>query len=138
MGYDVSQVDSKFFMSHKNKVKALEALKRTATRKSEMRGGDSNGNKWFSFTDMDYIKDVHLEDALEKFGLAVETNGDNDIISISVEGYKLGQEDIALEAIAPWVKSGSYIEMSGEDGCLWRWTFENKKFAEVEVKISWK
>jgi hypothetical protein len=42
--------------------------------------------------------------------------------SLSLVHYdsKVGQEDLFLEAIAPFATPGSYIEWKGEDGFRWR------------------
>lgn len=32
---------------------------------------------------------------------------------------------------------GSYIEMRGEDGALWRWVFDGKTCKEITAKITW-
>ena len=53
------------------------------------------------------------------------------------EGEKLGSDYELFCAVAPFVEDGSYIEMSGEDGCLWRWVFENGKCMEVYPTITW-
>lgn len=42
---------------------------------------------------------------------------------------------IFLKEIAPFVKAGSYIEMEGEDGGIWRWVFDGKTMKEIDGKV---
>jgi hypothetical protein len=58
-------------------------------------------------------------------------------VRIHFEGEKIGQEDLLFEAIAPWVRDGSYIEMSGEDDAMWRWFFHAGECHEVTPTIIW-
>jgi len=53
------------------------------------------------------------------------------------EREKIGQEDLLFDAIAPWVREGSYIEMSGEDDAMWRWVFRGGGCHEVTPTITW-
>jgi len=62
---------------------------------------------------------------------------DGNIIDLTFFGEKYGDDLIMLNAIAPWVKPGSYIEMSGEDGSMWRWAFDGSQCKEVYPKIEW-
>jgi len=50
---------------------------------------------------------------------------------------KLGDECIWMDAIAPFIESGSFIEILGEDGEMWRWVFNDGKMKEIYPKISW-
>ena len=43
-----------------------------------------------------------------------------------------------FNCIATFVEDGSYIEMVGEDGDLWRWVFTNNNNCEWEYpEIKW-
>jgi hypothetical protein len=44
--------------------------------------------------------------------------------------------EVFLKVVAPFVKKGSFIEMEGEDGGIWRWVFNGKTFKEQEGKVS--
>ena len=56
--------------------------------------------------------------------------------SIYFEGEKYGDDDLIFNAIAPYVEDGSYIQMNGEDGAIWRWVFENGKCVEKQATIT--
>ena len=53
------------------------------------------------------------------------------------DGEKLGSDYNLFCAIAPYVKDGSYIEMQGEDGEIWRWKFKDGNCYEVYPTIVW-
>lgn len=42
-----------------------------------------------------------------------------------------------FKAIAPFVKDGSFLEIHGEDGAMWRWKFSNGKMRQIGAKIVW-
>lgn len=64
---------------------------------------------------------------------------DGNITGISFYGEKLGDELEVFQKIAPYVRSGSFIEMEGQDNELWRWVFQNGKCREVKatIRVTW-
>jgi len=50
---------------------------------------------------------------------------------------KLWDHDEMCKQIAPYVEDGSYIEMSGEDGAMWRWVFKHGECHEISAVITW-
>lgn len=59
------------------------------------------------------------------------------VIDLYFRGEKSGgDEDIVLRALAPFVKSGCYIEMQGEGGERWRWVFEGGDFDEIHADVT--
>jgi len=46
-------------------------------------------------------------------------------------------DDEALKDMAPFVEAGSYLEMTGEDGAIWRYVFDGQKMEEKWPKIVW-
>ncbi len=57
------------------------------------------------------------------------------IIGIAFNGKKLGNEEALFSAIADSVEGGSYIEMTGEDGNIWRWRFDGECCHEENAKL---
>lgn len=116
MGYHAELTDSKFFISGEDKFKAYKALKAALN-----------------------LKGVRcLEEALECFGFFSETDAEDNIYDINYDCDKLGfNEEAMFECIAPFVKSGSFLEMCGEDGEHWRWVFSDGKFKTIRAKITW-
>lgn len=89
-----------------------------------------------SFDRMEQI--ATLEEALGEFDWEVCREVNGDITDILFEGYKYSEErEHALAVIAPFVESGSYIEMMGEDGAQWRWFFDCGQLLDQHAIISW-
>lgn len=75
---------------------------------------------------------------LENHGYSLEIDDDGNATSIDFVGNKMSyDEDEMFKKIAPFVESGSYIEMRGEDGGMWRWVFENGNCREIKAKLTW-
>lgn len=93
--------------------------------------------KTFSWVYTDSVlKSKNLEEALKAWRWEVDLDEDLNIININFIGEKLGDDINLFEAIAPFVEDGSYIEMSGEDGDIWRWVFEDGKCIEKNAIIT--
>lgn len=127
MGYCMEQMENKFCIRKENEEKALQALKELARKNKKLAWINSNT----------IIKANTLEDAINECGWELERDDEeSDYNAIYFISEKLGDENIFFSAIAPYVESGSYIQMVGEDGCIWRYVFENGEMKEVEAKIS--
>lgn len=143
MGYCMSMRAAKFHVHEALKAKALEAIKAIMKDESNMRVVLRVGKqteRWYSWVSTkEVLAAITFEDAMKEWGYPVSSNGANgDIDDIGFEGEKIGQEDFLFRAIAPYVTDGSYIEMVGEDGALWRWSWARGEFHEQEAVISWK
>ncbi len=80
--------------------------------------------------DKSYIEST-LETLIEKLPKDV------DVIGISFVGEKSSDEKLVFDLISPYVEAGSYIEMSGEDGEVWRFLFDGKSCEEKYPKVEW-
>lgn len=75
---------------------------------------------------------------LENYGYIPETDDDGNVIDLDFAGDKLlYDEETMFKKIAPVVEDGSFIEMRGEDGAMWRWVFSGGTVREVKAKIVW-
>jgi hypothetical protein len=125
MGYCITQQCSDFFLKKENQEAAFRAAVSLAKKHYSWVGADwSSGLK-------------NIEDVLTEWRYEPIIDDNEDIIGVEFSGEKLGDEIELFKAIAPFVEKGSYIEMSGEDSCLWRWVFDGKTCKEVYAKISW-
>lgn len=129
----MDQMEANFFIPFENKEAALQAIK-------NLEGGETitygSGKPHFSWVDTeDFVNADTLKDALREWRWSVEEDGEGNIYDIYFEGEKLGDDNILFEAIAPYVKSGSFIQMCGEDGTIWRWVFENSKCEEKYAEL---
>lgn len=119
MGYCAILEDAKFFIAEENKYEAYRKLKK-------------------DLYDVDGVQKARcLEDILEVYCFSPEIDKGDNIYNIDFTGDKLWDEEILFNLLAPFVKSGSYIEMRGEDGERWRWVFDNGQFKTVTAKVVW-
>ena len=141
MGYYMSNREADFKIKSENIPGALEAMRKLATQTNRGSGGSwsSKGKTSSSFAWVDTEKFANaktLKDALHEWRWEVEFMAE-DIITIYFEGEKLGDDSILFDALAPFVEPGSYIEMSGEDNAIWRWSFDGKTCVEESPYIDW-
>jgi hypothetical protein len=140
MGYSMQLVQSKFCIKKENKDKALEAIRALASDPTKMSGyGYSGGQQTRHFswvtTDEFYLAKT-LEVALVAWRWKAQTDdATQDVVDLEFHGEKLGDDSYLWDAIAPFVESGSYLQMAGEDGNSWRWCF--KDGGHHETTPSW-
>jgi len=132
MGYSMSQQDSSFFISVDDFSSAIAAIKELAKNTGNMTGG-----RHYSWTDMSYVKDNDLRTILQKWRWDVDFDANGNVNHICFDGEKIGDDFLLLSAMAPFVEDGSFIEMQGEDGLLWRWVFDNGQCREITAEIRW-
>lgn len=123
MGYCMKQRSSKFYVLDEEA--ALEAIKRLAGKETIKPGHFSWVDTW------EFITADTFEEAMDAWRWKVESS----YKAIFFEGEKLGDDLLLFSTIAPYVEAGSYIEMQGEDGAIWRWIFDGKTCREVTAKI---
>lgn len=144
MGYYMDQVHSDFMIKKENFDVALKALKDVFVEKnmtccdSLWEDGKRIYHPHFAWVDTERVlKSENLINALNEIRWEPDTNDDGNIDYIEFNGEKIGDEDIFFNAIAPYVKDGSYIEMVGEDNYRWRWVFHDGMVEEKAAKIIW-
>lgn len=140
MGYCMEQRDVNFFIAKKNHEKALAAIKALDKNVDEQGGGSISygGNikrNYAWVTTEEYLNAKTLEEAIEAWRWEVILDKEGNIGGLSFYREKLGDDEILFNAIAPYVKKGSFIEMIGEDGTIWRWQFDGKKMKEITARI---
>lgn len=126
MGYCMSQRDCKFYVV--NEKAALAAIKGLA-------GKETMGPGHFSWVD---TREFMMADTLEEAMSAWRWETESYWKYILFDGEKLGDDLLLFDAIAPYVEAGSYIEMQGEDGAIWRWIFDGKTCREINALITFK
>lgn len=126
MGYCMSQRYARFFMDATNKEGALNAIKALSDERDLVWVGRENIRNAETFGA-----------AMDECGWDVECDKDGNIVTIEFSCEKLGSEQEIFNAIAPFVLDESYVEMSGEDGDLWRWVFADGKCQEVHPTVTW-
>jgi len=114
MGYGISFRDSSLAISKDNLGPALDAL---IAHDPEIFTGASD-----------------LSDALQSIDWELDYK--HNWIGFTGDRYRESHER-AFAVIAPFVESGSYIEMVGQEGEIWRWVFDNGCLYEQEAVIAW-
>ena len=124
MGYCIYLRDSKFNISAKNVPKALVAVKKL---------GIHNCFSWVNADDFLAAKDFKEAMKVWRWPVVIDSSGAVTIIGFN--GEKLGDDQTLFDAIAPYVKSGSYIEVQGEDGEFWKWCFNGKRCVHKSGRV---
>jgi hypothetical protein len=135
MGYYMMQGESEVIIRSKDFDAALAAIKKLAG-KGKTR--DTGGSHYSWVHDDEYLSARTLEEALVVWGWMPEFDGQGnigDITDLMFEREKIGDEDVLFNAIAPYVKRGSYICMTGEDGEQWRWYFDGKRCVQQTGRV---
>jgi hypothetical protein len=132
MGYNVSITGADFTITEDKLPAAFEAMK-ALNKRDELKTGGAWGQLpdgsygqtevWFAWMPANY--DETCKDAaaiFEELGFDVEDDSVDGVQVLRLTGYdsKTGAENVFLEAVAPFVTPGSYLEWEGEDGDRWR------------------
>jgi len=140
MGYSMTQREISFFMGCHDKQAALSAFRLEMLAKVKTLGdggGWQNGEKvkyWFSWTSNSVLEQAQaIEEVLEEFRWKPILDVAGNIVSLEFTGEKIGQEELLFEIIARFVRNGSYINMTGEDGYMWQWCFDGKHVKEHAI-----
>lgn len=133
MGYCMSQHESAIHIDEKNVRKALKAVKDLSGKETITDGS----GRHFSWVDHNFAKANDFKSVMKAWRWEVVFDDDGNVSDLRFYGEKLGDDFILLNAIAPFVKNGGYIEMHGEDGTMWRWLFNGKTCTEKEAKVVW-
>lgn len=106
---------------------------------SHKRGGSwSEGQQrqaWFSWMEPNYPETCkNAQEVFEELGFDCEVSPDGSL-SLNYYDNKTGQEDLFLEAAAPFAMEGSYIEWRGEDGEQWLDTVVDGKLVRKTGRV---
>lgn len=129
MGYYVKGAGHIVFNSEDRKQAAFKALCELNKRDDLKEGGSyEEGAKvesWFSWMDSNYDKEARdLDHILEMLGFNIVNRSDDGLILIVDYDNKMGQEDLFLQTMAPFVAEMKIYWM-GEDGRRWNILIEN-------------
>jgi hypothetical protein len=122
MGYYMYQRECNFFLPKENHEKALQAVMIAVQNDPSL---SCLGNR------------ESIQDFLTSLAWTPQFDYDGNIDNLNFTGNKSWKELDIFQAIAPYVKAGSFIEMSGEDGAIWRFQFNGKTCIENYPAITW-
>ena len=128
MGYYINERNIHNCVITKDKIEEAVKIINDLSRNNKI-------SKWVNNIILD--NSTNIEEIMEELRWpgSINDNGDFEIEYFS--GEKYGDEDIIFDALAKVMPDGSYIEMQGEGGELWRWYFEKGKLIEKNAKIIW-
>jgi len=142
MGYYISLGASNWHLPAEHEEAALQVLKDLNKPENNhlKRGGSYTGGEktmhWYAWMPSDYDEHVtSVEGVLNMLGF--ETHRDESGTTITFYDQKQGNEDIFLNALAPFMADGSYIDWTGEDGARWRFIYEGGKMYVQEAITVW-
>ena len=140
MGYYIDQVGQNFFVPANKINDMVRAIHRLAFEEDKMGGATfSSGEttRHYSWVDMNFVNLTDVKKVFNCWRWDIYLDDEGNIDSIFFNSEKLGDDTVFLNAIAPFVKDGSYIEMNGEEGAMWRWVFNNGVCEEKAPQIIW-
>lgn len=123
MGYCMYQRECSFFLSKENHEAALQAVMQEIKVNPELKGVSTTSST--------------IGDFLKSFAWTPQFDDEGNIEGLYFEGNKSWKELAIFNALAPFVKAGSFIEMDGEDGAIWRFQFNGKTCIENYPTITW-
>lgn len=129
MGYSIRTLDTNFTIPSNNMEEAHKAL-------CQLNSKDAPNNEG-SFQGQASTSALHsVEDIMQELGFLTDILPSGDLTVLSYNGKSADEEDF-LEALAPFVEDGSYIEWIGEDNSLWRDYFVDGDMFIESGSIMW-
>jgi hypothetical protein len=134
----MEQKSSEFFIAKKDFDKVLKAIKNLMSKAGELGSGYSGDEgrhfAWVGTKEVLDAKDVFEAISEWRWSFIIDENNEN-IIGITFDGQKLGDDKYLFNAIAPFVKEGSFIEISIDNNGDWRWEFIQGKCLDKPVIV---
>ncbi len=136
----IMQLRTGFKILAKNKSSALKAVMRLPGKERNldlvpdnhfefMKYKMKDGKRRYDFENL-----TTLEDVLRHWWWEPEFDEFGNIVKLTFNGLSLGDSDIMLAAIAPWVEDGSFVEFATEEALRFRFDFQGGKMTEVNLK----
>jgi len=138
MGCNMNQVGSEFTIKAEHRKAVFKAIQGLTSKPTILPARPGQPAR-FSFVEIEEIEAAKtLEELFEVWFWEIEEQDQfSDITGIDCTGEKLGDDALFFRTIAPFVKAGSYIEMTDDEGDRWRWVFDGKTCKEVQADIVW-
>ena len=145
MGYLINQLDNYFYMEKETFDDALKVTKALLTFEAKehhgpigyvSQGGQITSRHYGFVQEGNVLRADNFKAAAEAFRWDMWIDDEGDIYSTTFNGEKYtGSEITFLNAIAPYVREDSYIEMQGEEGEMWKWYFNGMECMEYQAQI---
>lgn len=129
MGYNFRLIETKIHLPATAFPEALAAI-RAMFGNGQETITDSSGPhyRWVETEICLAAKD--LPEALEEWGYKATLDpATGDLVDLTFQRYKIGDEDLLFNRLAPYTTAGSYLMAVGEDDSLWQWEFDGQTCA---------
>jgi hypothetical protein len=140
MGYYVTTEDINIIVPKDLLEPAYKAVLAMNEDDNLKRGGSYGSERkfWFSWMPEDLSTLADLKAVIENLGFDTNYNEAGDLV-LGHYDSKTGQEDLFLDAIAPFVQEMSYAIWKGEDNSYYKWEFNDGKMLVIpgEMEITW-
>ena len=124
MGFRVWQLEADVRIPASVHDQALEAIK--SLHRGRTLGSDSTCVLRYEWVDSQEVLDAEsLGAALAAWRWPATFDEAGNIVNLRFSGQKAGDDEMLLEALAPFAGKGSYIVIEDEDGAIRRWYFED-------------
>ena len=141
----MNQIDCYFNMKKETFDEALKVTKALITDKAKeqygttgyvMQKGEITSRHYGFVEEENVARANNFKDAAEAFRWDMWVDDEGDIYGTMFNGEKYtGSEQTFFNTIAPYVREGSYIEMQGEEGEMWKWYFNGMECMEYQAQI---
>ena len=132
MGYDMSQRESKF----KIKAENMPLVLNTLNLLSEQAPYQPRGH--FAFVDTPTLFSARtVEEQLKEWRWDPEFDNQGNIVELNFSCERLGDDKLLFDTLAPFVEAGSFINMTGEEGDVWRWYFTGAECLEQDGTVQY-
>jgi len=70
-------------------------------------------------------------------GYEIDVDESGNIVGFYTEGSDICDDDELYQAFAPFLRSGSFLELSNEQGDTWRWVFFDGNCKRINPVMLW-
>jgi len=70
-------------------------------------------------------------------GYETDFDAQGNIVGCNTDGSGIVDEDTIYEALAPYMRDGSFLELCNEMGDTWRWVFIGGKHMRMNAVVLW-
>jgi predicted metalloprotease len=115
---------------------SLKAVREMPKKFHGIKSGGSVHERWFAWMNDSEIEEAEsVEQVFE--GLGFQTNKEEGGFYITGYDNKHGQQDLFLAWMAPYTDEGSWMEWTGEDTEMWKFTINEGQMFSEEGVVRW-
>jgi hypothetical protein len=123
VGYEITVIESHVRIPRKQEPAALKRLQAATKAKAWEHALDAREV-------LAILRAKTLDAALAVVGWELTRDDDERVDGLAYEGKLSGNEQQVLNLLAPFVREGSWIAVTGENDDAWRWVFDGEEALE--------